>query len=97
MCIRDRNKVAHADHLLAERLVDEGRVGEAQQCAILVLFAQADEVVLAHERLAAGVDVDMTAELLALACLLYTSCERKGIPLDPASAVSSSIDTIGTH
>ena len=61
------NKVAHVDHLLAERLVDEGRVGEAQKGAILVLFTQADEVVLAHERLAAGVDVDMAAELLALA------------------------------
>ena len=32
-----------------------------------MLLAQADEVVLAHERLAAGVDVDMAAELLALA------------------------------
>ena len=60
------DEVAHADHVLAERLVDERGVGEAQEDAVRVHLADLDEVVLAHERLAARVDVDVAAELRAL-------------------------------
>ena len=41
-------------------------VGEAEERAVRVLLANPDEVLLAHERLAARVDVDVGAELLAL-------------------------------
>ena len=61
-----RDKVCHADHVIAKRLVDQGGVGEAKEHTILVLFTDLDEVVLADERLAARIDVDMRAELFAL-------------------------------
>ena len=61
------DEVLHANHFLAEVLVDERGVREREERTILVLFAQAHEVLLAHERLAAGVDVNVGAEFLALA------------------------------
>ena len=62
-----RDEVLDLDHVLAELLVDERGVGEAQKRAVGVLAAQRDDVVLAHERLAARVDIDVHAELFALA------------------------------
>ena len=61
------DEVLDLDHVLAELLVDERGVGEAQKRAVGVLAAQRDDVVLAHERLAARVDIDVHAELFALA------------------------------
>ena len=61
-----RHEVAHADHVLAEVLVDERGVREAEKRAVRVPLADLDEVMLAHERLAARVDVHVGAELLAL-------------------------------
>ena len=61
------HKVLHPQHLIGKGLVDQGAVGEGQEHAVVVLLAQLDEVVLAHQRLAAGVDVDVDAQFLALA------------------------------
>ena len=60
------HEIGDADHILHELLVDERRVGERQERAIGMRFAQVDEVVLADERLAAGVDVDVGSQLDAL-------------------------------
>ena len=62
---RERN-IAHADALLAECLVDQRRVGVDIECTVVVLLTQADDVVLADKRLAAGQHVEIDAELLAL-------------------------------
>lgn len=62
-----RDEVLDADHLLAELLVDERGVGEAQERAIRMGLAEPDEVVLSHQRLTARVDVDVNTEFLALA------------------------------
>ena len=61
-----RDEVLHAQQVLAELLVDERCVGEAQEDAVVVLLAQPDEVVLADQRLAARVDVHVDAKLFAL-------------------------------
>ena len=61
-----RDKVCNADHVVTERLVDERGIGEAEEHAVLMFFANSDQVVLADERLAAGIDVDVRAELFAL-------------------------------
>ena len=60
------DEVLHAQHLVGERLVDQRAVGEGEELAVAVLFAQGDQVLFAHERLAAGVDVHVDAHLLAL-------------------------------
>ena len=60
------DKVAHTQHVLAELLVDQGGVGKGEEGRIAVLLAQGDQVLLAHQRLAAGVDVQVDAQLLAL-------------------------------
>ena len=60
------DKVAHTQHVLAELLVDQGGVGKGEESRIAVLLAQGDQVLLAHQRLAAGVDVQVDAQLLAL-------------------------------
>ena len=61
------DKVLHPQHLLGELAVDEGAVGKGQEHAVRVGLAQADDVVLAHHGLAAGEDVHIGAQLLALA------------------------------
>jgi hypothetical protein len=60
------DEVVNPLHLVGELLVDEGGVGEAEEHAVGVLLAQAMMIVLAHQRLAAGVDIHIDAELLAL-------------------------------
>ena len=60
------NEVCHANHIVAERLVDERGIGKTEERAVLVLFTNFDQVVLAHQGLAAGVDVDVGAQCLAL-------------------------------
>lgn len=59
-------EVRHADHVLAEFLIDERGVGKAEERAVRVLLANANQVAFAHHRLAAGVDVDMGAKLTSL-------------------------------
>ncbi len=61
-----RDKVCNADHIVTERLVDKRGVGEAEEHAVLMLFANPDQVVLADEWLATGIDVDVRAEFFAL-------------------------------
>ena len=60
------DEVLHPQHILAELLVDEGGVGEGQERGVAVLLAQGDDVLLAHQGLAAGVNVQIDAKLLAL-------------------------------
>ena len=60
------DEVFHPQHLLGKGLVDECGVGEAQKFAVAVLVAKGNEVVPAHHGLAAGVDVDIHPQLLAL-------------------------------
>ena len=62
-----RDEVLDAEHLLAELFVDERGVGETQKRAIGMGLAELDEVMLAHQGFATRVDVDVDAELLALA------------------------------
>ncbi len=61
-----RHKVLDPQHIIGKLLVDQGAVGEAQECAVVVLLAQANEILLPHHRLAAGVNVQIYAQLLAL-------------------------------
>ena len=60
------HEVLHAEHLVGELLVHQRAVGEGREEAVRVLLAQADEVVLAHHGLAAGKEVDVGAQVLAL-------------------------------
>ena len=60
------DKITYANHIVAEGLVDQRGVGKAEKHAVLMFFANSDQVVLADERLAAGIDVDMRTELFAL-------------------------------
>jgi hypothetical protein len=61
-----RHEVADANHLFTEVLVDQGAVREGQEHTVLVAFAERDDVVLAHHRLAARIDIEVNAELFAL-------------------------------
>ena len=61
-----RNKVADTQHFVCEVFIDERGVREREELAVAVLFAQGDEVLFAHKRLAAGVDIQVYAELFAL-------------------------------
>ena len=60
------HKVLHPQHLPAEVLVDQRAVGEGQKFAVRVHLAQLDQISLAYQRLAAGVDVEIGAHFLAL-------------------------------
>ena len=60
------HEVRHANHVLAERLVDERGVGEAEERTIRMRLAQLDEVVLAHQGLATRVDEHVRSQGLAL-------------------------------
>ena len=60
------HEVAHAQQVLAELIVDQGAVGEGVEGHILVLLAQAQDVLLAHQRLASGKQAGVQAQLLPL-------------------------------
>ena len=60
------DEVFHPQHVVGKFLVDQGGVGEAQEDAVIVLVAQGNQVILAHHGLAAGVDIDVNAQILAL-------------------------------
>ena len=61
-----RDQVADTEHLVGEGVVDQGAVGEEQEAALRMLVGQRDQVVLADGRLAAGIDVEIGAQGLAL-------------------------------
>ena len=61
-----QRQVADLQHLLAEFLIDQGAVGEGEEFAVGILFAETDDVVLADHRLSTGEQVEIDAELLAL-------------------------------
>ena len=61
-----KGNVAQAHHFFAEGLVDQGGVGVDGKLHIIVLFGQLQDVLLAHQRLAAGQHVQVHAQLLAL-------------------------------
>lgn len=61
------HEILNAQQILTEVLVDEGGVGEAQETAVRMRLAEPDQILLAHQRLASGVDVDVAAKLFALA------------------------------
>jgi hypothetical protein len=52
--------------VVAELLVDERRVGEDVEEAVVVLLGKAEDVLLAHQGLAAGHHEEVRAELLGL-------------------------------
>ena len=60
-------EIAHPQHILTECLVDKGAVGEGVERHITVLFAQADDVLLPQQRLAAGEKASV-ALLVAVFC-----------------------------
>ncbi len=60
------NKVLHANHIPAERLVDQCSIGKRKEHAIGVHLAQLDEVLLAHQRFTTRVDIHMRAQLFTL-------------------------------
>ena len=84
MCIRDSLKALQADgqgqvayplHFLTEILVYQCAVGKCMEIAVVVFLAQTDDVCFAHQRLAAGIHVEVNAQLLALgddAAVSYT-------------------------
>ena len=59
-------QIAHPDAFLAELLVDQGGVGERVELHVVVLFAQAQDILFAHQRLAAGEHIEVNAQLFAL-------------------------------
>ena len=61
-----RDKVLHAQHVVGELFVDERAVRKGEEDAVVVLFAELDEIRLADERFAAGVNVHVNAHVLAL-------------------------------
>ena len=73
--------VAQALDLVAERLVDERRVGEDVEEAVVVLLGEAQNVLLAHQGLAAGHHVEVAAKLGALRDDLVALLVREVLPL----------------
>ena len=65
-CANGGHEVLHAQDVLAEFFIDKRCVGEAQKRAVGMRFAQADKVLFAYHRLAARVDVNVSAQLNAL-------------------------------
>ena len=61
-----RDEVLHTEHLIGKFFVDERAVGEGEELAVGMLVADGDQILLANERLAAGVDVHVHAQFLAL-------------------------------
>ena len=62
-----RHEVCEPQHIIGKCFVDQGTVGEAEEHAVIVLFAQLDDVGFAHQRLAACVYVHIYTHIFALA------------------------------
>ncbi len=61
------DEVFDPEHFLTEGFINQGAIGEGQEGAVGMHLAELEEVSLAHRGLAAGVDVHIGAQLLALA------------------------------
>ena len=61
------NEVFDSQHLISKSFVDQSAVGEAEENTVVMLFTELDNILLAHQRFAAGVYVQIDAHLLALA------------------------------
>ena len=72
-----RNEVLHAQHLVGKGLVNERAVGEAEKFAVRVPLAERDDVLFAHKRFAARVDVKVYAHVLALTDDVVQLVERE--------------------
>ena len=59
-------EIADPQQLLAEVIINKGAVGKGVECHIPVLFAQANDILFADERLAAGKEAGMGTQLLGL-------------------------------
>lgn len=59
-------EIADPQKLLAEIVIDEGAISEGVEGHIPVLFAQANDILFADERLAAGKEAGMGTQLLGL-------------------------------
>lgn len=62
-----RHKVFDPQHLIGKGLIDKRGVCKAQKHTVGMHLANPHQVGLAHQRFAAGVDVDINAQLPALA------------------------------
>ena len=56
-----RDEISHPEHLICESFVDERSVGKAEKYAVGMLFAKADQIILADKGLTAGIDVHVNA------------------------------------
>ena len=61
-----RDKILDPQHLVGKGIVDQRTVGEREERAVAVLLAKADQIGLAHQRFAAGIDVNIGPQFLAL-------------------------------
>ena len=61
-----RNKILDPQHFVGKIFVDQSGIGKTEEHAVIVLFTQADQIFLPHQRFAAGVDVHVNAQFLAL-------------------------------
>ena len=59
------HEIAHAQQVLTELIIDQRAIGESVESHILMLFTQAQNVLLAHQRLAASEQAGVQAQLLA--------------------------------
>ena len=60
------DKVLDGKQIVRKFFVDQGAVGKCHEGTVVVLSGDGDQVALAHQRLASGVDVKVYAQLLAL-------------------------------
>ena len=61
-----RVEVAYFADLISKAVVDQRTVGKAQECAVRVLSANTHQILAAHGRLTAGVQIHICTQLLAL-------------------------------
>ncbi len=61
------HKIFDFQHFLRKRLVDKRGVGKRQEHAVRMHAAQADDILPAHQRLSAGINVHISAHCRALA------------------------------
>lgn len=51
------HEIPDPQHIIGKGLVDQGAIGKAEEDAVIMLFAEADQIRLAHQRPAAGIDI----------------------------------------
>jgi hypothetical protein len=60
------NEIPHPEHFVRKSLVNQCAVCERRKLAVRVRFAQTDDVRFPHKRLTAGVQKEVTAEVIGL-------------------------------